>query len=1561
MASLADDLTQFIEGRLQAWDASIDLSAGSPAQIQIVQPIVDKLAEDPFSTDISKFIRDRMLQEFPEMVADNGGLLEDILTKPLQMLLEPVKREILRVRNNQSIAALDLMSDDEADAISANWFASRNIGNVVTGPVRVYFAAPNTVRITTDKVLTTPSGLNFFPSQTYFISSAQMAFNREGSLYYLDIVVIAEQAGEQYNVKKGEISDLQDVPGVIKVANLYDMGGGRPKQTNSEFISYIEQSLTERSLVTKRGAITRITQLFDSVRALQVLGAGEPGMDRDVLMGTGEGSLFLVAGSVTVSGTWMWLSDILFKDNGTGNDVILQVGDTVRFQTTPPGPDWAIYTAKVVRVTPTDPGETEAYLLTLDRELDVPAASGRAVVLKPGFITISEVPGGMSVEATVPEGQVHLGGHVDVFARPTSDVDLQTSIQNVVDDEPLVAGTNFTVPSEGAPARVSNIVSSSTVGVEPQIDFLLREVQVGDLLALETGDLFAGTYHILAVSQYQLRVDAIFSAYTGTGEYLRGRIIRNLHVSLNEPRQIKLPFGVFEANNLQTVVGSALFQFPNLSLPDYGVAKGDTVRILDGPDAGDFVIDSIVANGAVMETAATATGSSLRYQIFSKSTGITFPLVRIKGFEVLDSTGQGTGITVPYGDAVDARPAIGMEGAGEVFEVFDKNLIVWPGVSSYGSPVYSSVDAGHDARYTQKIETADGVVKKLSFDVSNAIHEVEINIPPFLYNGRRNTLLILPNEPDLEFTSSAAGNHRTSPIARSKVGDSIAILDGPNQGKYLIRDLRVLDLWGANAGTTGHQHVALVQVDPELPADPISSAMAMITALGGTPITYTDLVAALGWASDWYNASGFWMSVLIQRLHDVLDDEGITLTEGEVATLLGSQCLSSYNVGPSAHGDLRLYFLEPASTELYYQDDPTMFEVILNAEKLYRLDPNMAPAQIFPESEMATPPQEWLRDGLCPLDGSAYLALGSGSAYAKRGVHDGDLLEYYAPVNCLLGRGSMSTSFLCCTQAGSNIIQLLLPNTTLAGAIKLQTAIALGMPFFVDSGPDFGAYSVTEVLDPITMPVSGLPVVRFRVDRALSHSTLGFPTMDLSLVGSRSYTTFEEATARGDTNKLYVPVRSSSPVGPDGSTAFLAGTDKVRAGKWVTLFALNGASPTAPCYEFGSDTPYLGTFEITADAVAETEVGPFEDWVYITLDKSSFPASGSLVQPRGDQQVLWVIHDAPTDAPLDTSDGGKNLSSQFVRWRMFAQLPQQTTISIPWTLDPNPITPATPDVYTKQILLTPAVVFTDSFGHKMPYRITRPGVYRQSSTAIAKNREGALYYLDVPAIGLGPGAGMNIDEETALRMTGRSRISGYTLEVENKALTYSTKERLSVILPASVLPVGSTPDLDNEIRLSGQTLRVSYNEAPVIDELQDFFDSPSDRVLIANSLVRHFLPGYVFLDAQYTGGSQIEIMTADLITLINNISPDYNQLTVDAIVTALKMRGATQVTTPITLLALVHGIDRRIRGIRSKNAIGAGSPPLFEGNFTQTYFIAGPDTSKLSPRPTGEQVFLSRS
>lgn len=1638
--AFVDDIRSFMENRLQAFDPTIDLSANSSAQQTIISPLLSRLGEDPFSTDVSVFIRDRLIQEFPELAADNAGLLEDIFTKPLQLILEPFKRGIQSSKINMSVANASLMSDDEADALGGNFFESREDGDFASGLARIFYAAPTTTRITTDRLVTAKNGLAFFPTANTFITSQQMLFNREGDLFFVDITIRAQQPGSQYNIAEDSLISIDNVDGVIKITNKTAFTSGLPRETNEEYLGRIPQTLTERSLVTKRGIDTRIPDTFGSaIRAIQIIGAGEEGMDRDILTGTGEGFLHIV-GNCSFFDSWIFVNSVLYKDDGVNNDIVVQPGDKIRLiLKLSDDPDRTVYEAVISQIISADIGtSTEKYILILDRTLDtlVGTIGTNAVVsiLKPGSITISHVPGGISANITVADNQVHIGGHSDVFIRPSADSLQAGGISNLTDSKPLFTALDFSVTGPD-----NNLVTHSAS------DFLAKGIRKGDILVVETGNA-AGSYKILSVgspdASNQFRVDGIFN---GSESLLRGKIFRQITVDLVEPKVPKIPFSPGPVSDLQTTVGSSLFRLSSTNVQSFGVTKGDTIRILDGLNAGDYTITdfdiTLGGQGLIVNRPAPATAANQRYEVFTVSTGLVFPIVRIRSIELLDSTNQGTGITIPYGDAVDIRATCDLEGAGKKIRVLDKQLIVFPDAldlwnldGSLLSEVFANTTSGtSDARYSLGLAVADGRVRiaTSSGPPNIPIDQTEINLPPFLYNGRRDTLLALTTREDPNFTIDLpnGGEHRTSDIAEAKIGDSIVILDGPNKGNYTIRDLRILGMW-AKSGTPGHQKIALVKVDQELPIDPIKTIIDFIaTSAITSPITASELASGIEDATIFFSST-FWLTDIVDRLRLTLIGQGFSITGDQVTALLMDLCASGYEIGTSAKGNFRLLFQEPVTANFFFGDQPTLFKVVSNEALRYRISPDLPPAQIFPDAEEATPPTEWNRDLVLNQLVNTKGFISSGSSFVQRGIIDNDIIEFHKAIDDLPARGNMTSSWLFITTIGQNLVTAIFSGGVSSDVPDNLKNIEVGQLFFIDSGPDIGAYTITEIIN--TDFSSDPPNVKFKIDRSLTHSTQVYPaigdrdfksqvnatlvtsgnTFPMTLTGltllvifksdtsgpttishvfgagpfnsigdvvsdilsDTSFTSLllpladgnelvirsillhppresikiDSATTAIGTGKLQFQIDQSNGGYLGGVTApatkrvFGTGFSGFTTNQWISVYAANNPAIISQ----GDDTSYVGTYKVISTG---TQSGGIRDGLFfIELDRS--------VNFADETEIRWIKHSIPDVLPSDTSNGGKTQSSSYIRGRLYDEAVFQAIITIPWAASVNPIISSSEE----QISLSVTPIFLTNFAHKIPYRIIRNNVVKISSTRMAGNRQSALYFVDLPVIGIGTNPELNISQTVGLVLDGNREINGYTLTVENELLTYSIKEQVDLVLPNSVLPVGSSPDIDNEIKLSGQSIQINYDNAPIITNVQQFFDSPLDRVQCANILVRHFFPSYVFLDATYVGGDNEATVAIDLIRYINTIDPDLNELSSDEISKIIHHHSVTKVKQPINLIAITHGSDRRIRGSQSTNVIGGSQLPNFKGNFKQTYFISGPDTSNSSPRPNGEQVFLVR-
>ena len=281
------ELQQFILERLQALDPTMDTSLGSPAYQQVVEPILAKLGEDPFSVDTRTLLLARMAKEYPELdVTGAGSALSSLLIAPMQLMLEPFRRELTQVRLGQSLAQPNLLSDGDADALLANVFATRQDGEFAEGSIRVYFPDKRSFSVDSTVVATSVDGLSFYVSEYQTFSAIEVGQNVEDGLYYVDLTVRAAEAGDAYNIGKNEILGISGIAGVVRVTNKLAFDGGIPRESTIDFVSRAKSAVAERSPNTDAGVANKLMDRYPSLRAVRVIGYGDPEMQRDIIRGT---------------------------------------------------------------------------------------------------------------------------------------------------------------------------------------------------------------------------------------------------------------------------------------------------------------------------------------------------------------------------------------------------------------------------------------------------------------------------------------------------------------------------------------------------------------------------------------------------------------------------------------------------------------------------------------------------------------------------------------------------------------------------------------------------------------------------------------------------------------------------------------------------------------------------------------------------------------------------------------------------------------------------------------------------------------------------------------------------------------------------------------------------------------------------------------------------------------------------------------------------------------------------------------------------------------------------
>jgi hypothetical protein len=716
-----DDLLVFLQERLRAFDENLDVTSGSPADAQVIQPILRRLGSDPFTMDVGLFIRDRLNQEFPDLASKEGDALVDLLIKPAMLLWDPFIREVFRIRNGLSFRDPATLTTDEADALGANLFAHRDTGDTASGIGRVYFAQPQGVSFTPANYFTSSQGLHFFPKGVQSIRLEEMVLNLEGSLYFFDVNVVAEAAGSEYNIPVNDLVSVANVTAAVRVTNKRRFRFGAPEEDAETFVGRAEQGLTERSLVTQRGIVAQVTGTFTDVTQLAEVGFNDPEMQRDVLKGGGLGEI------------------LAFGSSGQGAADGEQQNLTRRFHTTEVvdftslvGPVGVPLTNFVLTVHNLFGGVApilrdlrvhavvDAQTLDLEEQVLSYVSSGtnQTWSLRRRELTLSGIPGGIlfpngpNGTLSVPDDEVHIGGATDILVRGADLDSTSVLLASIADDSPILSGVTLNGVTIGPDvwAEILDFILSPGSG-PGQIQYQTGDATFqiftdaknkGYSLEIQEAPL-AGVYRVVDVQQTPgasplLLTDPPLAVASSIA--MSWRLLDEIDVNLAEPKETRIT-----ASDLTTVAGSTIVT--TVGATDFqtlGVSVGDVLRILNGSDKGDFIVTQAPLPPfhiqLELDRPLTSSSTGLRYMIFlaNAAGGVELPLVRVSSVDLLDTSGQPVGSKIPYALPVDIRSrGFANTGHGVRVDVTDARL----GIVSQdlGSPAQANVSGLQVAVY----------------------------------------------------------------------------------------------------------------------------------------------------------------------------------------------------------------------------------------------------------------------------------------------------------------------------------------------------------------------------------------------------------------------------------------------------------------------------------------------------------------------------------------------------------------------------------------------------------------------------------------------------------------------------------------------------------------------------------------------------------------------------------------------------------------------------------------------------------------------------------------------
>jgi len=226
------------------------------------------------------------------------------------------------------------------------------------------------------------------------------------------------------------------------------------------------------------------------------------------------------------------------------------------------------------------------------------------------------------------------------------------------------------------------------------------------------------------------------------------------------------------------------------------------------------------------------------------------------------------------------------------------------------------------------------------------------------------------------------------------------------------------------------------------------------------------------------------------------------------------------------------------------------------------------------------------------------------------------------------------------------------------------------------------------------------------------------------------------------------------------------------------------------------------------------------------------------------------------------------------------------------------------------------------------FAVMRSGVQRITTTQMAtQEAEASLYYADVELVSQGSGDAWNIDANEQLTVSGY-KSDGYYLTTDDSNLTFSPAEKPKLVISRTILEDGVDDDPQNATQVTGQNIEITYDRSTTVQNVQDFAMSEVERVVCASPLSRHLIPHYIRYNFEYFGGSVESVVLADHEKYIKDLFP-IDTLDASDLQKLASDRGATKVTNPLTLIAVVHGVDRGIWVQRSQDSLSTSRLSAF--------------------------------
>lgn len=240
---------------------------------------------DRFALPVASFLRQLLKERFPQFPAGQGSAFGDVLVLPASFIFQQFRDELNVLKRDMSVLNYQTMLEEEMDRLAANYFVERRAGERAFGTVRVFFDEVQPVTIDQNAVFFDDDNHRYNPISSITLTAEELQLNEipDTGEYFADVPVIAQEVGEQYSADVEQVNQFASIQGAVRCVNLLAFSVAKPDDTNTDLLIAIKESITNNDLVKARAIAKALRANFPSTRSIQVVGAGDAAMTRDVI------------------------------------------------------------------------------------------------------------------------------------------------------------------------------------------------------------------------------------------------------------------------------------------------------------------------------------------------------------------------------------------------------------------------------------------------------------------------------------------------------------------------------------------------------------------------------------------------------------------------------------------------------------------------------------------------------------------------------------------------------------------------------------------------------------------------------------------------------------------------------------------------------------------------------------------------------------------------------------------------------------------------------------------------------------------------------------------------------------------------------------------------------------------------------------------------------------------------------------------------------------------------------------------------------------------------------